>query len=427
MVWLSVSHTRAVGSPRFWRSFFLGVEGPRAGGAANRGVRPHAFHDAGFSGPVPVRIAEQASRVPPAGPFRPTPGTATLRAIAPRKSPFRSTEPNQPFSLSRTHSQWTRTTGPDRGIRRSPPRSGWCWRSPRRDGSSTSTKVSSSRSSRPPRSRNCSGATRAAVSWHGNIAFALFLVGGAVGGLGFGVLRHRIGRVRVMSWTILVYSLFSALTFFARTVWEVEALRFLVGARDGGRVGGGGGPGGGDVPDQGAGVRVGDVSCVERPRRRARLADGNGPGRARRLAMGVPARALAGLAGPLGPLGFERARALAARPRRGGRRAPRAREHDRAAGRPALAAARAAGARAGVGRPGDVLGDLRMGAGAGGRGARHGRFAGTQTVGGEPGVPFDELHGGAVRPARLRPPGRAGGVGGSPSWCIISGPWWSCR
>lgn len=73
-----------------------------------------------------------------------------------------------------------------------------------------------------------------AVSFHANFALALFLVGGAVGGLGFGMLGDRIGRVRVMSWTILSYSIFSALTFFARSVWEVDALRFLVALGTGG-------------------------------------------------------------------------------------------------------------------------------------------------------------------------------------------------
>ena len=72
------------------------------------------------------------------------------------------------------------------------------------------------------------GGDKAAVSRHADIAFACFLVGGAVGGLAFGVLADRIGRVKVMSWTILAYSIFSALTFFARSAYEIEALRFLV-------------------------------------------------------------------------------------------------------------------------------------------------------------------------------------------------------
>jgi MFS family permease len=72
------------------------------------------------------------------------------------------------------------------------------------------------------------------IDWHANVAFALFLVGGAVGGLGFGMLSDRIGRVRVMSLTILAYSVFSALTFFAQSVVHVDILRVLVALGTGG-------------------------------------------------------------------------------------------------------------------------------------------------------------------------------------------------
>src|SRR3954447_17363296 len=43
------------------------------------------------------------------------------------------------------------------------------------------------------------GGSTQEIDWHTQLAFALFLVGGAVGGLGFGMLGDRIGRVRVMS------------------------------------------------------------------------------------------------------------------------------------------------------------------------------------------------------------------------------------
>src|SRR4051795_3621471 len=78
------------------------------------------------------------------------------------------------------------------------------------------------------------GSSSRDIDWHTQLAFALFLVGGAIGGLAFGMLGDRIGRVRVMSMTILAYSVFSALTFFARTVWQVDALRFLVALGTGG-------------------------------------------------------------------------------------------------------------------------------------------------------------------------------------------------
>ncbi len=73
-----------------------------------------------------------------------------------------------------------------------------------------------------------------AIEWHGNVALALFLVGGAIGGLGFGMLGDRIGRVRTMALTILTYSAFSALTAFAQTAWQIDALRFLVALGTGG-------------------------------------------------------------------------------------------------------------------------------------------------------------------------------------------------
>lgn len=85
-----------------------------------------------------------------------------------------------------------------------------------------------------PMLRELVGDQGASVGLHGDVAFALFLIGGAIGGLGFAMLGDRIGRVRVMSLTILVYSIFSALTFFARSVWEVDALRFLVALGTGG-------------------------------------------------------------------------------------------------------------------------------------------------------------------------------------------------
>lgn len=72
------------------------------------------------------------------------------------------------------------------------------------------------------------------VDWYANVGFAMFLVGGAVGGLAFGMLGDRIGRVRVMSLTILTYSVFSALTYFAQTAWQINALRFLVAMGTGG-------------------------------------------------------------------------------------------------------------------------------------------------------------------------------------------------
>jgi MFS transporter, SHS family, sialic acid transporter len=62
--------------------------------------------------------------------------------------------------------------------------------------------------------------------WMGRIT-ALFLVGAAAGGLGFGWLGDRVGRVRAMTLSILTYSVFTGLCFFARTPWDLGALRFI--------------------------------------------------------------------------------------------------------------------------------------------------------------------------------------------------------
>lgn len=62
--------------------------------------------------------------------------------------------------------------------------------------------------------------------WMGIIT-ALFLLGAAFGGLAFGWLGDRVGRIRAMSLSILVYSLFTGLAYFARTPLQLGGLRFI--------------------------------------------------------------------------------------------------------------------------------------------------------------------------------------------------------
>ncbi len=64
------------------------------------------------------------------------------------------------------------------------------------------------------------------AKWMGNIT-ACFLLGAAVGGFVFGWLGDRIGRIRAMSWSILVYSLFTAVGYFAQTPWHLAITRFV--------------------------------------------------------------------------------------------------------------------------------------------------------------------------------------------------------
>src|SRR5437868_12064688 len=63
-------------------------------------------------------------------------------------------------------------------------------------------------------------------TWMGRIT-ALFLIGAACGGLVFGWLGDRLGRVRAMMLSIVTYSVFSGLCFFAAEPWHLGALRFL--------------------------------------------------------------------------------------------------------------------------------------------------------------------------------------------------------
>ncbi|MCI0704601.1 MAG: MFS transporter [Planctomycetia bacterium] len=66
------------------------------------------------------------------------------------------------------------------------------------------------------------------VKQWGDRLLAVFLIGGTVGGVAFGSLADRIGRKPTMALTILFYSVFSGLTYFATELWQVAVLRFLV-------------------------------------------------------------------------------------------------------------------------------------------------------------------------------------------------------
>lgn len=62
----------------------------------------------------------------------------------------------------------------------------------------------------------------------GDVFLGVFLVGGSVGGIFFGWLGDRWGRKPTMVLTILFYSIFSGLTYFADELWHVGVLRFFV-------------------------------------------------------------------------------------------------------------------------------------------------------------------------------------------------------
>ena len=60
-------------------------------------------------------------------------------------------------------------------------------------------------------------------------ATAIFLIGWATGGIGFGIMGDRLGRVRTLMLTILLYSVFTGLSAFSTTVWDFGLYRFMTG------------------------------------------------------------------------------------------------------------------------------------------------------------------------------------------------------
>lgn len=73
-----------------------------------------------------------------------------------------------------------------------------------------------------------SGEAADSIKRWGDLFLAVFLIGGTLGGIVFGSLADRFGRKPTMAVTILCYSIFSGLTYFATDLWHVAALRFLV-------------------------------------------------------------------------------------------------------------------------------------------------------------------------------------------------------
>jgi MFS family permease len=68
----------------------------------------------------------------------------------------------------------------------------------------------------------------------GQISTAIFLIGWATGGLAFGLLGDRIGRVKTMILTILLYSFFTGFSAISVGFYDFAAYRFLTGLGVGG-------------------------------------------------------------------------------------------------------------------------------------------------------------------------------------------------
>jgi MFS family permease len=63
------------------------------------------------------------------------------------------------------------------------------------------------------------------------------LIGGVVGGVIFGTMSDHFGRIRVLTWTILIFGVFTGSCAFAREYWDLVACRILAGLGLGGEYG----------------------------------------------------------------------------------------------------------------------------------------------------------------------------------------------
>lgn len=78
------------------------------------------------------------------------------------------------------------------------------------------------------------GLSEVEITAHAGYVTMIFIFGWATGGLIFGMLGDRIGRVRTMMLTILLYAAFTGLSAFARGWWDFAFFRFLCGIGIGG-------------------------------------------------------------------------------------------------------------------------------------------------------------------------------------------------
>ncbi len=73
------------------------------------------------------------------------------------------------------------------------------------------------------------------VDKYGGMATSVLLFGWATGGIIFGIMGDRIGRVKTMICTILSYSVFTGLSGFSFTLWDFLTYRFIAGLGVGGQ------------------------------------------------------------------------------------------------------------------------------------------------------------------------------------------------
>jgi MFS family permease len=81
------------------------------------------------------------------------------------------------------------------------------------------------------------GAEVGDVQAAGKEVTAIFLVGWGIGGLIFGALGDRYGRAKMLTFTVLLYSMFTGLTYFSQSYESFALFRFITGLGVGGVFG----------------------------------------------------------------------------------------------------------------------------------------------------------------------------------------------
>ncbi len=65
------------------------------------------------------------------------------------------------------------------------------------------------------------------IGWYGGIVFSIFLVGWAIGGIGFGLAADYFGRTTTLVATILMYAVFTGMAALSQEWWHLALSRFL--------------------------------------------------------------------------------------------------------------------------------------------------------------------------------------------------------
>jgi hypothetical protein len=81
------------------------------------------------------------------------------------------------------------------------------------------------------------GTPPADIQAFGKVVTAFFLIGWGIGGMIFGSLGDKYGRARMLTTTILIYSVFTGLSFFSQNWYDFTTYRFLTGLGVGGVFG----------------------------------------------------------------------------------------------------------------------------------------------------------------------------------------------